>query len=50
MLTDEQRLAVVRELWAYWSKSGCVHLDQAMASYQREVQERIEQRSGEAAS
>ncbi len=39
-LTDEQRVAVCRELWAYWYRSGRIHLDQAMGNYQREAEQR----------
>lgn len=49
-LTDEQRLAVVRELWAYWYQSGRIHLDQAMSNYQREAEERVAQGQAQVAS
>lgn len=46
-LTDEQRVAVCRELWAYWYQSGRIHLDQAMTNYQREAEERVSQRESQ---
>lgn len=47
MLTDEQRIEVCRELWAYWIQSGRLHLDQAMTAYQREARERIDAKEKE---
>jgi hypothetical protein len=48
--TDEQRVAVCRELWAYWTKSGRIHLDQAMSNYQREAEERLKRAEQESTS
>lgn len=39
--TDEQRLAVCRELLADWYSSGATHLDQTMANYERKARDRI---------
>jgi hypothetical protein len=43
-LSDEQRLAVCRELNQRWYRTGAVHLDQVMASYEREARERLGKR------
>ena len=45
-LTDQQRLAVCRELIAFWPKSGCIHLDQAVERYTQAAKMRL---SGKAA-
>jgi hypothetical protein len=42
--TDEQRVAVCRELTKRWYSTGAVHLDQVMANYEREARERLGQR------
>lgn len=41
IVTDEQRLAVCRELVAYQFKHGQTHLDQAMYAYEREAKARL---------
>lgn len=50
MLTDQQRIEVCRELWAYWYRSGRIHLDQAMSDYQRAARERLEREEQEGLS
>jgi len=40
-LTDEQRISVVKELWAFWRERGHVHMDQAAWDYEREAKERL---------
>ncbi len=44
-LTDEQRLACYRELDQRWYDSGLTHLDQVMATCQREARARLVGRS-----
>ncbi len=46
-VTDEVRIAVVRELWAYWYKSGAVLFDGAVGRYEAEAKVRLEQRKRE---
>lgn len=40
-VTDEMRIAVVRELWAHWYKSGAVLFDTAISRYEAEVKGRM---------
>ncbi len=43
-VTDEMRIAVVRELWAYWYKSGAVLFDGAVGRYEAEAKWRLSER------
>jgi hypothetical protein len=48
-VTDAQRVAVVREIWAYWFKDRATHLDHAMGRYEAEAKARIEAEQPKAA-
>lgn len=45
-ITDKDRLAVVREIWAYWIKDKATHLDQALIRYEAEAKVRLEMAVG----
>jgi hypothetical protein len=40
-LTDEQRLAVCRELWLFMRDGRYIHMDAAVHGYEREAKERL---------
>jgi hypothetical protein len=42
VVTDEQRLVVIRELWAFWFRDKATHLDVALGRYEAEIKVRVE--------
>jgi hypothetical protein len=42
VVTDEQRLTVLREIWRFWYLDKATHLDQALGRYEAEIKLRVE--------